>query len=242
MKNVSDKWLIFALMLFFVALFACRVHAQQFVYKGVYSVESIMTNYCDDCFLELPPDFLRSELVLSVSTDNEQQLFKSLQTSSRAIGWELTRQKDGTMRAEPLLNLGNMVYISCMDKLPKNVPKYLYTASVKSDKLQCAERDSLANLARIKAQRDSVIIDSLQRAKLDFQSYQLRYYSFSHSFAKNLGVEWGSFLASGNLRGKLEVFDDWRIIAQNTNDTTFTSRHALQQSVARIFATRNRML
>lgn len=224
MKNVNDRFLILSIILFLLALFAVRASASNFVYKGLYSVETVLVNYCKDCYLELPPDFLKSEIVLSVDTDEETSFFKAVQASANGIGWDLIRQKSGRLKAEPLQNVGNLVFISCMDNTPHNVPKYLYSASVKADKIQCANRDSILMLARQKAVRDSIRFDSLSKVRLDFKSYQLRYYAYSKSFTDRLGVEWSSLLSSGNVRGRLNVFDDWRLIATQTNDTTFNER------------------
>lgn len=224
MKNVNDKALILSILLFLLALFAVRASASNFEYKGLYSVETVLINYCKDCYLELPPDYLKSEIVLSVDTDDEKSFFKAVQASSNGIGWNLTRLKSGRLKAEPLENVGNMVFISCMDNTPHNVPKYLYSASVKADKIQCGIRDSLQRMAQERAYRDSVRRDSISRQRLDFKGYRLKYFAYSKSFSDRYGVEWSQLLASGNLRGKLDLFDDWRIFASETNDTTFTAR------------------
>ena len=224
MKNVNDKMLVLSIVLFLLGLFAVRASAGDFEYKGVYTVETVVINYCKDCYLELPPDYLKSDIVLAVSTDDEKTFFRALQTSSNGIGWNLTRMKSGTLKAEPMENIGNMVFISCMDNTPHNVPKYLYNASVKADKIQCSIRDSLQRLAQERAFVDSVRRDSISRQRLDFKGYRLKYFSYSKSFSDRYGMEWSSLIASGNLRGKLKLFDDWRILAQQTNDTTFTAR------------------
>lgn len=224
MKNVNDKTLCVIILLFAITLFVVRANAQQFVYKGVYNVQTIIVNYCDDCFLELPPDYLNSDIVMSVQTDETKNFIKALQTSSRAIGWELTIGKDGKFKAQPVQNADNMVYISCLDNQPKNVPRYLYSASVNSDKLQCAQRDSLQIEQRKKFVHDSLRSDSLSKIKLDFANYQLRYFAYSKSFTDKLGFDWEFILANGNLHNKIKFFDDWRFVAQQTNDTSFTSR------------------
>lgn len=224
MKSVNDKTVIAAVITLFILFIVCKVNAQQYDYKGVYSVEPVMTNLCEDCFLQLPPEYLNLQIVLSVRTDDEQTLFKALQTSSRAIGWNLTRSKNGMLKAEPIENAGNLIYISCLDNQPHNVPKYIYNASVVADKRQCAIRDSLKNLERKKQTADSLKKDSLSKIKLDFRQYELRYFAYSKSFTDKLGLEWGSLISSGNFRGDLKFFDDWRLIATQTNDTTFNER------------------
>lgn len=225
MKNVNDRYLAISVLLLLLALFIVRATAGNFEYKGVYPLKAIFTTICEDCYLELPTDYLNTEVVLSVNTDDTSKVFKALQASSKAVGWELQRGKDGRYRAAPIENAGNIVFISCMDNQPHNVPKYLYAASIESDKIQCRQRDSLAAAAREKAKIDSIKIDSLLKIPpLDFANYQLKYYSYSKSFADRMGVEWGSLIASGNLHDKLQIFDDWRLVATSTNDTAFTER------------------
>lgn len=224
MKNVNDKTLCIATILFIIALFVLRANAQQYDYKGLYTIEQVVTTYCDSCYLELPPDFLKSEIVLGIATDDEKAFLKALKSSSKALGWNLDVARNGQLKAKPLENVGNLIFISCMDKQPHNVPTYLYSASVRADRLQCAERDSLQRIARERAIADSVRRDSISRQHLDFKGYRLKYFAYSKSFSDRYGVEWSSLLASGNLRGKLKLFDDWRVIAQETNDTTFTAR------------------
>ena len=225
MKNVNDYVLVCVIILFAVALLAVRANAQSYEYKGVYAVESVLLNYCEDCYLQLPPDFLHSEIVLSIKTNEETTLFKALQTSSQAIGWDLTRTKKGMLKAEPIENAGNLIYISCMDKQPRNVPKYLYSASIEADRIQCLERDSLQAIYRARQVRDSIYKDSLKNVPaLDFTSYELKYFAYSKSFTDKIGVEWQTLLSSGNLRNRFDLFDDWRIVAQQSNDTTFTER------------------
>lgn len=228
--NRDDKLIAIAVLLLAILLFATRLMAQQYEYRGVYSAQQIFTNLCESCYLELPAEFLQTNLVLSVKTDNVGALNKAIISAAKGSGWALSRH--GTLwHAEPLQNDGNLVYLSCMSNEPVNVPKYLYWYAVKSDSIRCFKRDSLQRLndslrmqAVERARIDSVRRDSIARLRLEFKSYRLKYYAYSKSFSDRYGVEWSQFLASGNLRGKLQVFDDWRIMASETNDTTFTSR------------------
>ena len=49
MKNVNDKFLCIATILFIIALFVLRANAQQYDYKGLYTIEQVVTTYCDSC-------------------------------------------------------------------------------------------------------------------------------------------------------------------------------------------------
>ena len=92
-----------------------------------------MEFFCDDCWLELPPDFLTTNMVLNVTTDDHSRLQGHAEIGSGA-GLEPHRQGN-ILKAEPCKMLGSLVYISCMDNQPHNVEKYLYAASIKADSI-----------------------------------------------------------------------------------------------------------
>lgn len=227
MKLASDKSLVISAITLSVMLLATRCEAAQFVYKGVYPVDAVFTNLCENCFLKLPPEYLQSNITLSVNTDNVKQLERALVDASAAVGWELKKTRDG-WRAQPVQNDGNLVYISCMTSEPVNVPRYLYGFAMRSDSIKCAARDStrrhVDSLEAVQKRR----ADSLAALPpLEYRHYELRYYSYSQSFADRMGVGWPSTWALGNLHDKLEIFDDWTLEATATNDTAFTNRRLL---------------
>lgn len=227
MKNVPDKLLVFAIFTLFLILAAARVYAGQYVFKGVYPVETIFINLCENCFLSLPPEYLQSNITLSVNTDKVNELERSIIKASAAVGWQV-RKVGGGWSAEPIQNDGNLVYISCMTSEPVNVPKYLYSYAVKSDSIKCAQRDSMRIYGDSIATAERRRLDSLAALPpLDYRHYELRYYAFSKSFTDKIGVEWPTIWASGNLRGRLRMYDDWSLIATALNDTTFTVRRLL---------------
>lgn len=188
-----------------------------FQFKGVYSSQNVLVQYCDNCWLSLPAEYLQSDLVLSISTDDKKKVFSALQNASRANGWELIKNGN-VLKAEPIQNDGNLVFISCLSDDVVNVPKYLYHYSRKSDSLKCLKRDSLALLERLK--RDSL----LSIPALPFVDYELRYYSFSKSFSDKMGVSWRDILASGNLKRVPSFYDSWALYADENKDTTFNYR------------------
>lgn len=231
MKNVNDTLLVILVITLSVMLLATRAWAGQYVYKGVYPVEAVMVNFCENCYINLPPEYMQSNITLAVNTDNIKEVERALVSASAAVGWELKRTRRG-WKAEPLQNEGNAVYISCMTSEPVNVPKYLYGYAVKADSIKCAKRDSLALRAD---SVESARRDSANRARdsivslppLAWKHYELRYYSYSQGFADKMGVEWPTIWALGNLHDKLQVFDDWSAIATATRDTAFTNRRLL---------------
>lgn len=218
--NLVNK--ILTLIVF--VMLGSRGYAADYEYKGVFPTQTLMLEFCDDCWLELPPDFLATSLVLNVATDSHNRLFKAFQKSALAQGWNLTRSGN-ILKAEPVQNAGNLVYISCLDDTPHNVEKYLYAASVKADSIKCAKRDSTIK-------RQQFIADSLQKRQdslakippLNFKHYELRYYAYSKSFTDKIGVEWQQIIAAGNLHNRFKIFDDWRVIASQMNDTSYNER------------------
>lgn len=227
MKFANDKLLVISVITFSVMLLATRCEAAQFVYKGVYPVEAVFTNLCENCFLKLPPEYLQSNITLSVNTDNVKQLERALVEASAAVGWDLKKTRDG-WRAEPVQNDGNLVYISCMTSEPVNVPRYLYGFAVRSDSMKCAARDSVRHYTdSVEAVRVHKADSIAALPPLDYRHYELRYYSYSQTFADKMGVKWPSTWALGNLHDKLEIFDDWTLEATATNDTAFTNRRLL---------------
>lgn len=221
--NKTDLTLVVSVVAIAVLLLVMRASAQQYEYKGVYPAQAIFTNLCENCFLELPAEFLQTSLVLSVSTDKVKTLERALVSSAKSAGWALTK-RGNTWSAEPVQNEGSLVYISCLTDEPVNVPKYLYTYAIRSDSIRCARRDSIARV------QDSVKVfeksrnDSLAQVRLPFGNYELRYYSFTKNFTDKLGVEFNGVIAHGNLHDKFHWFDDWKLHASEMNDTSFTYR------------------
>ena len=99
MKVAGDKSLVICSITLCVLLFALRCSAAQFEYKGVYPVEAVMVNLCENCFLKLPPEYLQSNITLSVKTDKVKELERALVDASAAVGWQL-RKVGGGWRAE----------------------------------------------------------------------------------------------------------------------------------------------
>ena len=220
--NKIKKFVILSVITLFVV--SCpKSFAQNFTYKGTYTAEQVFTTFCDSCFLQLPPEFLQTNLVLSVSTDDVKKFERALVAASRANGWLLSR-RGTSWRAEPEQNNGNLVYISCLTNEPVNVPKYLYSWAIKSDSIKCylkkqeqIKQDSLYKLEQIKN-------DSLSKISLGYTNYELRYYSFTRNFADKLGIEWSEVLAVGDLPKHWELLDSWSLFATQTNDTAYTRR------------------
>lgn len=228
-QALCNKTMLYAAVLIAIVLLcSTRSQAANYEYKGVFPTQNVIMELCDDCWLELPPDFLETKVVLNVMTDSYENFFKAVQKSAAGQGWNLAR-KGKSLQAEPIQNVGSLVFISCMDNQPHNVEKYLYAASLKADSIQCAKRDSATLRMQIVADslaaRENFIKDSIaQIPPLDFGHYELRYYAYSKSFTDKIGIEWSEILAEGNLHNRFAIFDDWRLFATENNDTTYNER------------------
>lgn len=225
-RRVGDTSLLAVLVVLAVLLLVCRASAAQYEFGGVYRVQDVFTAYCEDCYLELPPEFLAADIVLAVKTDNDKTFRQALKKSARAVGWEL-QTKGRYFVANPIQNSDNLVYLSCLTNEPVNVPKYLYSWAVKSDSIKCylqkleqSKKDSLFKIEQTNKNK----LDSLSKIRLPFISYKLEYYSYTKNFADKLGAEFGGVVALGNLHDKFQILDDWKFYASTTNDTTFTFR------------------
>lgn len=225
-RRVGDTSLLAVLVVLAVLLLVCRASAAQYEFGGVYRVQDVFTAYCEDCYLELPPEFLAADIVLAVKTDNDKTFRQALKKSARAVGWEL-QTKGRYFVANPIQNSDNLVYLSCLTNEPVNVPKYLYSWAVKSDSIKCylqkleqSKKDSLFKIEQTNKNK----LDSLSKIRLPFISYKLEYYSYTKNFADKLGAEFGGVVGLGNLHDKFQILDDWKFYASTTNDTTFTFR------------------
>lgn len=201
---------------------------ETFVFKGTYKLKDVFFSLCSNCEMNLPSEYIESDVFLNVSTSNKNIVYKALKSSSRSLGWSLIIKKN-SLTAEPILNDGNIVFISCFDQLVKNVPKYLYYYEKKADSLKCVMRDSLLIIENLK--KDSLTIleqkkaDSLKNLPpLPFLNYSLKYYSFNNNFSDKMGVKWGDPLWTGTSIKNYTFFDSWSASAVETNDTSFTYR------------------
>lgn len=222
MKNLFKKnWsllYILAIIVFFVIGYN-RAYAQdlgtKYYFSGVYSPAEILPAYCENCSLNLPAEYLDIKLVMSVKTNNVNQLWQALVNASLANDWQLIKDKN-KITAKPIKAPEESIYyISCLDSSVHLVNKNAYNLYLQSDSIKCASRDSLQQFK----------IDSLGKIKpLDYKKYRLKYYSFTKSFTDKLGVSWNEILARGTLHTKPKIFDEWALYATETNDTSFTYR------------------
>ena len=54
-----------------------------------------------------------------------------------------TNKKNNSWHAEVVLNKNKITFISCLDNEVKNIDRFLYYSTLKSDSIKCAKRDSL---------------------------------------------------------------------------------------------------
>lgn len=78
-RGLSDLSLVFVLVVLGVLLLVMRASAAQYEFNGVYKFVDVFTAYCEDCFLELSPEFLESSGVLAVKTDSDKTFRRALE-------------------------------------------------------------------------------------------------------------------------------------------------------------------
>lgn len=201
---------------FLILFFVVALYAGDYQYKGFYQVSDIFFGLCDDCVLDLPTDYLKSEIYLNINTNKKSKVINALSRASHAIGWDL-KKNGNVFKVEPVQNEGNLVFISCYDSQVKNVPKYAYVYEKKADSVKCWRRDSLAAVAQN-------LKDSLASVPpLDFRGYTLKYFNFNKAFSDKMGVKWGDILWAGSLKD-VHFFDSWTSAAVESNDTSFSYR------------------
>ena len=104
-RRMGDTSLLLMLLVIIALMIASKATAAQYEFRGVFRAVDVFTAYCTDCFLELPPEFLESSLVLAVQTDKEKVFRQALRNSAKGAGWNLT-DSGKRWRAEPVQNAG----------------------------------------------------------------------------------------------------------------------------------------
>ena len=79
LKNTNKVNIMFILFVIILFVITCsKSFAQDFQYKGIYTAEQVFTTYCDSCYLELPAEYLQTNLVLSVQTNDNRDLSENV--------------------------------------------------------------------------------------------------------------------------------------------------------------------
>lgn len=209
-----------ALCIFVLTALAVNVKAQpigtNFYFSGAYKLTEILPALCENCRLDVPSEFSDMEIFLSVKSQEKKDLQKAVKSALAGLGYRATITNK-LIRIEKD-EVKQVPYISCLDTNLYEIPEYTYKLRRQADSLKCYTN-------KLTAENRKVIDDSIKAVlPLEFHSYKLRYVTLYKKFADKMGVDWNEILASGNLTKYPRIYDKWSIIANETNDTTFSVR------------------
>lgn len=183
-------------------------------YGGVFTWGEVLTSLCRDgwCRTQLPREFFELKVPLNVYEHTFDDAFKALSMQALADGFRLKKtgkKRPFTVIAEPDEKV-SVSYISWQDTSvqfvdAKDLAKYRLV-------------DSLKVVAK-KIYNDSV---AEYNASVHFPSvrYRVSFYVVSSSFLRNMGIDWTSIWAKGNLVHAPSWITDWSLQAVAQNDTT----------------------
>lgn len=209
-----------ALAVFVIVAMCVNAKAQpigtKFYFSGAYKLTEILPALCENCRLDVPPEFSDTEIFLAVKSQEKKDLQNAVKSALAGLGYRATItnkliriEKDETKLVP---------YVSCLDTNLYEIPETSYKLRKYADSLKCITH-KLSESERKKTE------DSLRAIPpLVFHSYKLRYITLYKKFADKMGVDWNEILASGDLRKYPRIYDKWSIIANETNDTTFSVR------------------
>ena len=183
-------------------------------YSGVFTWGEVITSLCRDgwCRTQLPRAFFDLSVPLNVYEKTFESAFKALSMQALADGYRL--KKTGSKRPYTIIaevdEVQTASYISWLDTSVQKVDvrdlsKYRYVDSLKASARQAA-RDS------IRLYNQSVHFPSVR--------YRVSFYVVSSSFLRELGVDWTSLWARGDLFHAPEWITDWALKAVAQDDTT----------------------
>lgn len=183
-------------------------------YSGVFSWGEVLTSLCRDgwCRTQLPREFFELQVPLNVFEKTFDDAFKALSMQARADGYVLKktgRRKPYTVVAE-LYENEQVSYVSWFDTSvhkvdARDVSKYRYVDSVRVSARKRAQ-DSIS------AYNNSVHLPSVR--------YRVSFYVVSSTFLRNMGIDWTSIWAKGDLVHAPSWITDWSLKAVASNDTT----------------------
>ena len=217
-KSFRPKSLLpyIGVIILFVAVWKVNAEQPLYQFSGIYKPSEVLPAFCTDCALELPPEYVETQMVLSVRTDSKTDLFKALQGASLANGWKLTK-KGKKVKAVREEDKGRL-FISCLDSSVHRVSSDEYALRLKSDSIKCAARAKQDSIRRIPPLPPAALPEPY------FQRYRLEYIAFNKAFSDKMGVEWKEVLAKGNLKSRPSFYDSWQLRALETSDTNFSMR------------------
>lgn len=194
-----------------------------YTFNGVYTYAQVMGTTCEGCMFDVPSEIMDEKFIMNFS-GNGSEVYKYIQTSLNGRNYKMTKNGN-KVKVRPIEESQESAFID-KDGQVVIIPQKYKTLYVTADSIQKSFRDSL----RTSEQRK---LDSLDKSRRDsmanvtqkkIRKFELQFIQMDRNFIKNLGVNWSEILANGNLRGRLELFDNWELRANEINDTSFIRR------------------
>lgn len=193
------------------------VNASKYEFVGNFQVGELLSNFCliEKCNIISTPEISTLTLPFVIQTDSKKDALNKIKKTLvnnniillvQSNDYVLKQKKE--IDTKSFLDFQNNVQTVPIDQF------HLFL-----------KRDSLLLLEKQK--NDSITQEKLSTQKINkvsFENYNLTYISFSQSFLKLMGLEWGQEFATGSLHKLPELIENFKIIASETNDSTFIYR------------------
>lgn len=183
-------------------------------YSGVFTWGEVITSLCRDgwCRTQLPREFFELTVPLNVYEKGFGDAFKALSMQALADGYRL--KKTGSRRPYTVIaeldEKSKASYISCIDTAVKSVDSQDLWKYKLADSLRCVASRNYQDSVR--SYNSSVHYPSMR--------YRVSFFVVSSSFLRDMGIDWTSIWAKGDLVHVPELITDWSLQAVAANDTT----------------------
>lgn len=221
--KIDFAYKVMAGALFCVLVLVQFARAESYTFNGVYTYAQVMGTTCEGCMFDVPSEIMDEKFIMNFS-GTSSEVYKYIQSSLNGRNYKMTKNGN-KIKVRPIEESQESAFID-KDGLVQIVPQKYKTLYVTADSIQKSVRDSIRLTER-------KIVDSLEQQKKDslskitqkrIRKFELQFIQMDRNFIRNMGVNWSEILASGNLRGRLKLFDDWEVRANEINDTSFIRR------------------
>lgn len=210
MVNFRKVLLIF----FFSFAFA---NASKYEFIGNFQIGDLLSNFCliEKCNIISTPEISTLTLPFVIQTDSKKSALNKIKKTLINNNIFLSIQSNDFILKEKK-EIETKSFLDFQNNV-QTVPIDQFNLYVK--------RDSLLQLEKLKI--DSIVQEKISNQndiKISFENYKLTYISFSKAFLKLIGLNWGQEFATGSLHKLPELIENFKIIASETNDSTFIYR------------------
>lgn len=192
-------------------------YASKYEFVGNFQVGELLSNFCliEKCNIISTPHISTLTLPFVIQTDSKKQaLNKIKKTLINNNIFLLVQSNDFILKEKKEIDTKSFLDY---ENNVQTVPSHQFNLYIKRDSLLLLE----------KQKNDSILQEKISNQKINkisFENYNLTYLSFSQSFLKLMGLEWGQEFATGSLHKLPELIENFKIIASETNDSTFIYR------------------